>query len=68
MECLSLRGSSVKENWRGVPPGDPEGYLEKSLGRVSLYIGVSLLGNLEEGSSTGDFESRKGSRDGCLSL
>jgi hypothetical protein len=30
MECLSPWGS-VKETWKGVPPGDPEGYLEKSL-------------------------------------
>jgi hypothetical protein len=43
----------------GLPPGDPEEYLEKSLGRVSVYIGVPLLGNLEEGSSTGDSESIK---------
>jgi hypothetical protein len=52
----------------GLPPGDPKGYLGKSLGRVSLYIGAPLTGNLEEGSSTGDSESRKGSRDGHLSL
>jgi hypothetical protein len=28
---VSLCGSSVKRTWRGVPPRDPEGYLEKSL-------------------------------------
>jgi hypothetical protein len=28
---VSLRGSSSKGTWRGLPPGDPEGYLEKSL-------------------------------------
>jgi hypothetical protein len=59
----------VTGTWReGLPSGDPEGYLKKSLGRVSLYTGAPLLENLEEGSSTGDFESRKGSRDGRLSL
>ena len=58
----------MKGTWRGLPPRDPEGYLEKSLRQVSLYIGAPVLGNLEEGSSTGDFESRKGSRDGHLFL
>ena len=54
---VSLRGSSVKGTWRGgLPPRDPKGYLEKSLGRVSLYIRAPLLGNLEEESSTGDSE------------
>ena len=55
---ISLRGSSVKGTWRGggLPPRDSEGYLEKSLGRVSLYIGAPLLGNLEEGMLAGDFE------------
>jgi hypothetical protein len=52
----------------GLLSGGPEGYLEKSLGRVSLYIGALLLGNLEEGLSTGDFENRKRSRDGRVSL
>jgi hypothetical protein len=28
---LSLCGSSAKGTWRGLPSGDPEGYLEKSL-------------------------------------
>jgi hypothetical protein len=68
MECLSLL-KLPEGNMEGeLPPGDPEGYLEKSLRRVSLYIGATLLGNLEEGSSTRDFESIKGSRDGHLSL
>jgi hypothetical protein len=53
----------VKETW-----GDPERYLEKSLGQVALYIGAPLLSNLEEGFSIGDFESRKGSGDGHLFL
>jgi len=33
-----------------------------------LYIGASVLGNLEEDSSTGDFESIKASRDRHLFL
>jgi len=57
MECLSLWGS-VKGTWReGFLSGDLEGYLEKALETgISLHRG-SDLGNLEEGSSTGDFES-----------
>ena len=39
---MSLRGSSVKGTWRGLPPGDPEGYLEKSLGRVCLHRGSAF--------------------------
>jgi hypothetical protein len=38
----------------------PEGYLEKALETATLFIGAPLLGilgNLEEGSSPGDFES-----------
>ena len=68
MECLSLWELCEGNLEGGLPPRDPKGYLEKSLGRVSLYIGALLLGNLEEGSSTEDCESRKGSRDGHLSL
>jgi hypothetical protein len=69
MECISP-WELCEGNLEGVglPPGDPEGYLERSLGRISLYIGALLLGNLEEGLSTGDYESKKGSRDGQLSL
>ena len=57
MECLSPWGS-VKGTWReGSLSGGPEGYLEKALETgISLHRG-SDLGNLEEGSSTGDFES-----------
>jgi hypothetical protein len=68
MECLfpwELREGNLEG---GLPPGDPEGYLGKSLGQVSLYIGAPLLGNLEGESSTGDSESRKVSRDRHLSL
>jgi hypothetical protein len=36
MECLSLRESSVRGTWTGLPPVDPEGYLEKS-----LWTGIS---------------------------
>jgi len=67
MECLSPWELCEGNLEGGLPPGDPEGYLEKSLGRVSLYIEAPLLGKLEEGSSTRDSESRKGSRDGHLS-
>jgi hypothetical protein len=57
MECFSPWGS-VKGTWReAFLSGDPEGYLEKALRRALLFIGALLLGNLEEGSSTGDFES-----------
>ena len=54
VECLSLCRSSGKGTWReGSLAGDPEGYLEKTLetGRYSVW------GNLEESSSTGNFES-----------
>jgi hypothetical protein len=40
----------------GLPPRDPERYLEKSLGRVSLYIVAPLLGNQEESMLAGDFK------------
>jgi hypothetical protein len=33
---VSLCGSSVKGTWRRFPPGDLEGYLEKS-----LWMGIS---------------------------
>jgi hypothetical protein len=52
----------------GSLPGTLKDILKRLWTRASLYIGASLLGNLEEGSSTGDFESRKGSRDGHLFL
>jgi hypothetical protein len=42
------------EGGGGLPPWDPEGYLERSLGQVSLYIEAPFLGNLEEESSTGN--------------
>jgi hypothetical protein len=48
MECLSLWELCEGNLEGGLPPGDPEGYLEKSLGQVSLYIGAPLLRNLEE--------------------
>jgi hypothetical protein len=40
---------------RGLPYGDPEGYLEKSSGDGQLSIG-DPLGNLEGGSFTWVFE------------
>ena len=57
VKCLSLCGNSVKGTWReGSFAGDPEGHVEKA-----LEIGISShrgpdLGNLGEGSTTGDFE------------
>jgi len=58
----------VKGTWRGgLPPGDPEGYLEKSVDG-HFYIGAPVLGNLEEVLSIRDFESRKGSGDRQLFL
>ena len=54
---LSLCGSSVRGTWReGSLAGDPEGYVEKALETgISFHRGP--FGNMEEGSSTGDFES-----------
>jgi len=56
---LSLCGSSVKVTWKeGFLAGDHEGYVEKALEMgISFHRGPHL-GNLEEGSSTGDFEIR----------
>ena len=51
----------MKGTWReGFLAGDPEGYAEKALEMgISFHRGpVFFLGNLEEGSSTGDFERR----------
>jgi hypothetical protein len=49
---------SVTGTWReGSLAGDSEGYLEKGSGEGRLFSRGLCLGNLEEGSSTGDFES-----------
>ena len=49
----------MKGTWRkGSLAGDLEGYLEKTLETGIFFIGAPLLWNLEEGSSTGDFDSR----------
>ena len=51
----------MKGTWReGFLAGDPEGYAEKALETgISFHRGpVFWVGNLEEGSSTGDFERR----------
>ena len=47
----------MKGTWReGSIVGDPEGYVEKALETgISFYRGP-ILGNLEEGTFTGDFE------------
>jgi len=64
----SYRGS-VWGTWRGGSlPGTLKDILKSLWTRASLYIGAPLLGNLEEGLSAGDFESRNGSRDGHLFL
>jgi len=52
MESLSLWELCEGNLEGGLPPRNPEGYLEKSLGQVSLYTGAPLLGNLEKGLST----------------
>jgi hypothetical protein len=54
---LSLCGSSVKGTWtEGSPAADPDKYVEKALETaITLHRGPAL-GNLEEGSSTGDFK------------
>ena len=56
--------------WEGSLAGDPEGYVEKSLETgISSHRGPTL-GNLGEGSSTGDFKRwMKGAQwMKCLSL
>ena len=50
----------MKGTWRGLPCWDPEEYLEKALQTgISSHRGPAL-GNLGEGSSTGDFEMDEG--------
>jgi len=51
----------VKGTWNGGSlAGDPEGYVEKALETgISSHSGPTL-GNLGEGSSTGDFEMDEG--------
>jgi hypothetical protein len=47
----------VKGTWRkGSFAGDPEGYVEKALETGISFCRGPVLGNLEEGSSTGDFK------------
>jgi hypothetical protein len=54
---VSLCGSSVKGTWReGSLAGDPEGYVEKALEMCMSFHRGPVFGNLEEGSSAGDFE------------
>jgi hypothetical protein len=53
---VSIYRSSVKGTWReNSLAGDPEGYVEKDVELSSHFIGA-LMGNLEVGSCTGDFE------------
>ena len=62
----------MKGTWReGYLAREPEGYAEKVLEMdISFHRGAVFLGNLEEGSSTEDFERRmKGALGmGLLSL
>jgi hypothetical protein len=61
----------VKGTWReGSLAGDPEGYVGKALETGISFHRGPILGNLEEGSSTGDFRRwMKGARwMKCLSL
>ena len=61
----------MKGTWRvGFLAGDPEGYGEKALETGIAFHRGSHMGNLEEGSSTGDFGRRlKGTLGmGLLSL
>jgi len=54
VECHSL-WELCKGTWReGSLAGDPEGYVEEAL---ETGISFQILGNLEDGSSTGAFES-----------
>jgi hypothetical protein len=47
----------VKGTWRkGSLAGNPEGYVEKALEMGISFHRGPILGNLEEGSSTGDFK------------
>ena len=56
---MSLCGSSVKGTWReGLLAGDPEGNVEKALETGNTFHTGPVLGNLEEGSFSGDFERR----------
>ena len=57
VECHSL-WELCKGTWReGSLAGDPEGYVEKALEMGISFQRGPILGNLEEGSSTGAFES-----------
>ena len=57
---VSPCGSSVKGTWKeGFLAGDPELYVEKALETGIAFHRGPVLGNLEEGSSSGDFERRK---------
>ena len=68
---LCLCGSSLKGTWRqGSLAGDPEGYVEKALEMGISFHRGPVWGNLEEGSSTRDFERWMKGALGveCLSL
>ena len=51
----------MKGTWReGSLAGDPERCVEKALETSISFHRGSILGNLEEGSSTGDFGDLEG--------
>jgi len=59
VDRVSRGGGCVKGTYReGPPAGVPVGYVEKGFGEgISFHRGsVRGAGNLEEGSSAGDFE------------
>ena len=56
MGCLSV--GALLRNWRdGSPVGNPEGNVEKALETGISFNRGPISGNLEEGSSTRDFEN-----------
>jgi len=59
MECPSVCPWGLCEGnlVGGSLAGDPDGHLEKALETGISFLAAPLLGNLEDGSSTGDFES-----------
>jgi hypothetical protein len=56
VECLSLCEHCEGNLEGGCLAGDPEGYVEKVLETSIYFHRGPVLGNLEEGLSTGDFK------------
>jgi hypothetical protein len=61
---VSLRGSSVKRTWRGLPPGEPEGYLEKSLWKGISTYGLRLWGTWRRACLSGTLRVERALRTG----